>query len=144
MDHFSLVKMFSIFVIILFFFTSCASGTPTATEKNLPTISPQQNDTAPTETKTPVTTDKPTNTVAKTVKVNIVNFTFDPATVTINKGDTVIWTNSDSVAHTATGNKFDSGSLGKGATFRFTFSTTDAFDYICTFHPNMKGQVIVK
>lgn len=145
MKHLSLLKIFSLLIIALFICTACASSIPASTEKTQPTASPQQETTAvPKETKVPAATDKPVNAVAKTVKVNIVNFTFDPATVNINKGDTIIWTNSDAVAHTATGTAFDSGSLSKGATFKFTFNAAGAMDYICTFHPNMKGQVIVK
>jgi len=120
------VKVLSILIITLFVFTACASNTPPSTEKNQPTTSPQQN------------------ADAKTVKVNIVNFKFDPAVVTINKGDTIIWTNNDSASHAATGTAFDSGSLCKGATFKFTFNTPNTFDYVCSFHPQMKGQVIVK
>jgi plastocyanin len=80
----------------------------------------------------------------KEVKVNISNYAFDPQTVTINKGDTVIWTNQDSMAHTATGKDFDSGKLDKGASFKFTFKDAGTYDYVCSYHASMKGQVIVK
>src|SRR3954447_3752369 len=36
--------------------------------------------------------------------VTIQNFAFSPATIDINAGDTVTWTNRDSAPHTATGN----------------------------------------
>lgn len=152
-------KIISVLIITLFVFTAC-SGTPNSTENNQPITSPQQNTTAapaettsPTEKSTPAAvtktaapaaTDKTVNAVAKTVKVNIVNFAFNPSVVSINKGDTVIWTNSDKVGHTAIGSAFDSGLLSKGAAFKFTFNTADTFDYICTPHPYMKGQIIVK
>lgn len=136
MNRLSLVKILSVFIFMLFIFTACTSNTPVSTEKNQSKNSPDQN-----------STTEPAATVdagAKTVKVNIVNFTFDPAVVNINKGDSVIWTNSDSVAHTATGSAFDSGLLEKGTTHKFTFNSADIFDYICTPHPRMKGQIIVK
>jgi plastocyanin len=76
--------------------------------------------------------------------VIIKDFVFIPAEITISKGETVTWINQDSVPHTATGSKFDSGYMGIGATFKFTFNEAGTFDYICTFHPFMKGKVIVK
>ncbi len=81
---------------------------------------------------------------AKTVNVDIKNFSFgQPLTVPV--GTTVIWTNQDDAPHTvtATGGAFGSSQLAKGATFSFTFSKEGTFDYSCTVHPNMKGQVIV-
>ena len=75
--------------------------------------------------------------------VIIKDFVFLPADITISKGETVTWINQDSVPHTATGSGFDSGYMGTGATFKFTFSETGTFDYICTYHPEMKGKVIV-
>lgn len=79
----------------------------------------------------------------KTVSVSIRNLSFVPATITINPGDTVTWTNDDSVPHTATGSGFDTGMLSKGQSGSHTFSSAGTFDYICTTHPAMKGQVVV-
>ena len=41
---------------------------------------------------------------------------FSPATVTVTVGDTVTWTNTDQISHTATadGGAFDTGTLGNG------------------------------
>lgn len=82
-------------------------------------------------------------TAPKTINVSIKNFAFNPPTITINPGDTVTWTNEDSVAHTATGDDFDTGHLEKGQSGSYTFQSAGTFDYICTIHPSMKGQVIV-
>jgi plastocyanin len=76
--------------------------------------------------------------------VSIEDFQFDPPSITINKGDTVTWINHDSVSHTVTGTGFDSGSLAKDASFRYTFKDAGTYNYICSFHASMKGQVIVK
>lgn len=81
---------------------------------------------------------------ATTVTVTIKDYKFDPANITINKGDTVVWINKDSMAHTATGDKFDSGNLNNGASFKFTFNEAGDFSYVCSYHPNMKGKVTVK
>jgi hypothetical protein len=75
--------------------------------------------------------------------VIIKDFKFLPAAITISKGDTVTWTNQDSVVHDVTGSMFISGSMSQGATFKFTFNEAGTFDYICTHHPTMAGKVTV-
>ena len=79
-----------------------------------------------------------------TIQIKINNFAFDPSTITVNKGDTVTWTNYDQAPHTVTGAGIESGTMQKGSTFSFTFKETGTFDYICSIHPPMKGQVVVK
>lgn len=80
------------------------------------------------------------------VTVNIANFAFTPATVTIKKGGKITWTNNDSVAHTATGrnNEFDSGTLNNGQSFTQTFNNAGTFNYYCTLHPSMTGTIVVE
>jgi plastocyanin len=79
-------------------------------------------------------------------EVTIENFAFDPGTLTIEVGDTVTWTNNDSAPHTATADDdtFDSGSLAQGDTFSHTFEEAGTFPYVCTFHPNMVGEIVVE
>ena len=83
---------------------------------------------------------------ASSQAVPIQGFAFKPATVTVNVGDTVTWTNEDTAPHTATASdgSFDTGSLKKGASGSHTFSKAGSFAYICTIHPNMKGTVVVQ
>ena len=77
---------------------------------------------------------------------------FDPPTLKVAKGTTVTWKNGDSTLHTVTsgtaegnesGTTFDSSYLAGGKTFQWTFSTPGTFDYYCTLHPYMKGQIVV-
>ena len=78
--------------------------------------------------------------------VEIKNFAFSPVTITISKGQTVTWTNMDSAPHTVTSTSgiFDSGSIGNGQTFSYTFNNAGTFEYSCTIHPSMQhGKVIV-
>jgi plastocyanin len=42
-----------------------------------------------------------------------------------------------------TGSLFDSGIVKPGSTFEFTFSNAGDYNYFCTIHPWMMGQVIV-
>ena len=52
--------------------------------------------------------------------VSIAGSSYSPANVTVAVGDTVTWTNSDQISHTATadGGSFDTGPLGNGASAR--------------------------
>jgi plastocyanin len=72
------------------------------------------------------------------------NMKFSPATIEIKKGDTVEWKNDDITPHTATSAAFDSGSITSAAGWRHTFTQAGSFPYYCTFHPEMKGTVVVK
>ena len=83
---------------------------------------------------------------ASSQAVPIKGFVFKPATVTVNEGDTVTWTNEDTAPHTATASdgSFDTGNLKKGESGSAKFSSSGSFAYICAVHPNMKGTVVVK
>jgi plastocyanin len=78
-------------------------------------------------------------------QVNIDNFAFTPATLTVSAGSTVTWTNHDEEPHTvaASDGSFHSPGMGTGATFSHTFSTPGKFDYVCSIHPMMHGTVVV-
>jgi amicyanin len=77
--------------------------------------------------------------------VQIVDFAFTPAVVTVAVGDTVTWTNQDAVAHTATSTTgaFDSGLLDQGESYSLTFTAAGTYPYLCTPHPGMTGTVVV-
>jgi plastocyanin len=77
------------------------------------------------------------------------DITFKPADVTVATGDTVTWTNDDTVNHdvTADDKSFssgDAGNLAPGDKFKHTFDKAGTFKYVCTVHPGMEGQVVVK
>jgi plastocyanin len=78
--------------------------------------------------------------------VTIAGFAFTPATVTIQVGDSVTWTNEDSAPHTATAGdgSFDTGQLANGASGTATFDTAGTFAYVCSIHPQMTGSVVVE
>ncbi|MEE9554345.1 MAG: YCF48-related protein [candidate division Zixibacteria bacterium] len=77
--------------------------------------------------------------------VAIVNFTFSPAELSIQPGDTVRWTNQDSAPHTATSNSdvWDSGNMNNGAVYSYVFSAEGSYPYLCLYHSNMTGVIIV-
>ena len=75
------------------------------------------------------------------------NFAFTPNTLTINKGDTVIWTNNDSAPHDVRGTDYEklkSPTMMKNGTFSFTFNEIGDFKYFCSIHPGMRASVTVK
>lgn len=78
--------------------------------------------------------------------IDIQGYAFSPSSITINVGDTIVWTNYDSASHTVTSNDgtFDSGSITNGNTFSFTFTSAGTFDYYCAPHPSMTGSVTVQ
>ena len=78
---------------------------------------------------------------------------YDPSPLTVNIDTSVIWTNKDSSIHTVTsglpekgdvGTLFDSSLISPGNTFVRIFDKQGTFDYSCTLHPFMHGQIIVK
>jgi plastocyanin len=81
---------------------------------------------------------------ADTITVAINDLSFVPAEVTANVGDTIAWTNSDFVDHTATdkGGGWDVAIVaGQNADLRMT--VTGNFAYFCRFHPHMTGRIHV-
>jgi plastocyanin len=79
--------------------------------------------------------------------VRIVDFAFEPATITIKPGTTVVWTNDGPTQHTVAnkeGNVWESTILEKGGVYRFRFEKAGEYPYWCTLHPSMLGAVIVK
>ena len=90
--------------------------------------------------------------------VSIANFAFSPPSLTVTPGSTVTWTNNDGAPHTVTSTDgpstsakttgtFDSGNLGQGETFSFTFDNAGTYYYDCTIHAaqaSMHGTVVVQ
>ena len=77
-----------------------------------------------------------------TVKMS--DYEFEPRDVAVAPGATIRVTNEGQIAHTVTGDDFDSGSLAPGDTFTFEASEKGSFSYVCTFHPGMQGTIEVR
>ena len=74
-----------------------------------------------------------------------------PSMIVVDSGNQVTWVNEDSAFHSVTSGfydepteLFDSGHLDPFESYTLTFDETGIFDYHCTLHPWMKGQVIVE
>ena len=78
--------------------------------------------------------------------VTIDGFAFKPDVVTVKAGATIVWRNTDPVPHTATAKEagLDSGAIPANASYRFVAKKKGRFAYECTFHPIMKGEIVVE
>ncbi len=128
-------------IIVAVALTSGKSEAPTASESSSSSTSNQEQ--ASSEAAAPVDA-----TDSKSVNVEIKDYAFNPATITVKVGTKVTWTNQDSMRHdvVATNPSSDAPSselFGRGESYSFTFNKTGTYDYYCTPHPYMKGKVIV-
>ena len=126
---------------LLFAITACAGG-----------AAPTEQPTAPATTAAPSTPNdlspSPRGTSSTAITIN--KFEFAPARLTVDIGDTVIWTNEENSFHTVTSGTpdsrtglFDSGEFDTGATFEYTFAEAGTYAFFCDRHEFMRGEVIV-
>ena len=78
---------------------------------------------------------------------------YEPPTVTVSPGSSVIWDNRDNALHTATSGesptpdgKFDSGLIGANQASKPVTMPTEPGDYkyFCTLHPFLVGTITVQ
>ena len=74
-----------------------------------------------------------------------------PSVIVIDSGSQVTWVNEDSAFHSVTSGSydepselFDSGHMDPFESYTLDFDEIGTYDYFCTLHPWMKGQVIVE
>ena len=91
-------------------------------------------------------TSIPSNSTVVRIVANAGSNSYSPNPVEVKVGETVAWINDDSGRHTVTSKDdgvFDSGIMGKGQSFSYTFDKAGEYPYYCTLHPNMVGTVMV-
>jgi len=107
---------------------------------------PQVAEAAPAAAAAPAASSGSSTTAA--TSVDIMNFAYSPANLTISVGDTVVWTNHDTAPHNVVISdgpvKFTSPTLNQGDTFTYTFTVAGTYDYYCSIHPDMKASVTVE
>ena len=81
----------------------------------------------------------------QTHQVKITKFKFIPDTLTVRPGDTITWTNTDFVPHTATADdkSWDTGKIAKNDSASVVVGIDFRATYFCRFHPNMKASLEV-
>jgi plastocyanin len=83
----------------------------------------------------------------RVVRVDMKGIQFAPRSLTVKAGQTVVWTNRDSVDHNVTatrGASFKSSNFGAGGTYRYRPSSAGTIAYVCTIHPNMTATLTVR
>lgn len=125
-------------IFILLVAASLTMGCTSYNNSEEPAVPANETTTSPTNETLAMTSESMTG------EVSIQNFAFNPQSVTISPGDTVKWTNFDSVPHTIDGTDFASDALQNGDSFSHTFTETGTYDYKCSIHPSMTGVVIVQ
>ena len=81
----------------------------------------------------------------KVYTVEIKDMKFQPAELTVQRGDTVVWINRDMVAHDVTeqpDKTWTSSPLAMGQSWSLV--ATQSADYYCSIHVIMKGKLILK
>jgi plastocyanin len=83
--------------------------------------------------------------------VTIEGSRFTPSTLTVHVGDSIVWVNKDLFPHTATSSaapsstaRFDSQAIAPERSWTYKASVKGEFDYVCSFHPTMKGTLRVQ
>jgi len=78
--------------------------------------------------------------------VKIQNFVFTPAELTVARGDTVVWSNTDFVPHSTTARNaaWDSKAIEANGAWRFATGDAGRYDYYCVLHLSMKGTIVVR
>lgn len=79
-------------------------------------------------------------------QIDIVDFAFNPATLTVATGASVTWKNGDGVAHSIRSKDaaFDEQRMESGATAMVTFSKPGSYAYVCGIHNSMTGTIVVQ
>jgi plastocyanin len=73
-------------------------------------------------------------------------FAFNPASIVVHPGTTVVWKNLDDEPHSVVGDtrRFRSGALDTGESFSYTFDAAGTYQFVCSLHPHMTGVVRVQ
>lgn len=116
--------------------TNTNTGTPSA---NINAVVPTNTNVTPPPP--PANVNQPAATV---MTVDIRNYSFNPAELTVAVGTTVKWANYDPFNHQIAGTGFGSNALPQGGEYSFTFNQAGTYDYHCAIHPYMIGKIIVK
>ena len=72
-------------------------------------------------------------------------FSPNPFTESIATRSEVIWANNDGTTHHIVSDEplFDSGNMGNGETYTFTFTAAGTYTYHCSIHPAMVGTIVI-
>lgn len=126
----------AILVVVFFGAAACSTSNSSVDSSQIgPTPAPVVSSSSPTAT---------VNIPVGASALRTAAFGANPLVVSL--GTTVVWQNNDTIAHTSMSNAtgWNSGTIGPGQSFRFTFTSTGTFPYHCSIHPDMLGTVTVQ
>lgn len=75
------------------------------------------------------------------VRVKMQNLVFDPEVVEAKVGQMIEWINNDHYVHTATADGKWNYTIPVGKKISHRVKASDAGDYYCRLHPNMRGKI---
>jgi plastocyanin/uncharacterized membrane protein YkgB len=78
-----------------------------------------------------------------TSTIAVRDYEFEPGTVSVGVGDAVTWVWEGDAQHNVVGDGFESDDQSSGS-FRHAFDEPGTYQYACTLHPGMQGDVIVE
>jgi plastocyanin len=83
---------------------------------------------------------------ADTHVIVIESMRFNPPSLTVKRGDRVVWENRDLFSHTATSKAgaFDSEDLAAHASWAYVADKEGDYPYHCAYHPTMTGRLVVR
>jgi plastocyanin len=123
------------------------AATPAATVKveptrvALPTLAPPAIVSRTSREPPPTPTPRARSTAPQ---VEIVDYGYSPAQLTIHAGQNVTWVNQGADGHDVTGSDWHSGPLTPQEAYTRVFAQPGTYGYECTMHPEMRGTVIVQ
>jgi plastocyanin len=84
-----------------------------------------------------------TNSMTSTIEIRASEFY--PPSLTVEKGEKIIWVNKDTSPHTVTSNdsELNSGIIPPNQTYYHVFDKEGKFKYNCSLRPILSGEVIV-
>jgi len=97
----------------------------------------------------PIIMSVPLASAVESAEIHIKNFSFGPASLKVKAGTAVTWINDDEEPHNVVNigqptRVFRSGGMDGDARYSFTFDTPGTYQYICSVHPYMQGEVVVQ
>lgn len=119
--------------------------TPLPTRAPLPTLAP-----APIISRISRETPAPAPRPAPPAQpmVEVVDYGFSPGQLTVHVGESVLFVNDGNDGHDVTGTgpggDWRSGPLAPSERYSRPFGLAGTYSYVCTIHPEMRGQVLVQ
>ena len=141
------LALLPVLVLALLALASCGGDgddTTTVETESAATAPNPADESSPADTEAEET-GAPAGSLERSVKVEIVDFAYDPEPARVETGGKVIWQNMDSAPHTATADdgSFDTGTIEEGKLKSESFKEPGTYTYFCEIHPTMHGTVEV-